>query len=138
MTTNPDRVGARTRIGSSAPLQARHRPNGLDATQRARLERAARDAERLYPDNPELRRAALDAAADYLLGRTDACGAGAELARVRREERRIRARVRQIAVLAVADGHSEHSVARQVGINRINLRRWLGKPAKPASQGPRR
>ncbi|MGV7301758.1 hypothetical protein PJK45_21470 [Mycobacterium kansasii] len=130
MTTKRDRVAARTRIGSSAPVEARDDVNGLEATQRTRLDRAARDAERLYPDNPELRRVALEAAADYLLGRTDACGVGAELARVRRQERRIRARVRQIAVMAVADGHSEHSVARQIGVNRINLRRWLGKPAK--------
>ncbi|GAB4988145.1 hypothetical protein MAHJHV61_34190 [Mycobacterium avium subsp. hominissuis] len=109
---------------------------GLDSVQRARLERAAQEATQLYPESPDLQRAAVTAAADYLLGHTDPAAAGAELATVRRAEKRARARARQVAVMAFADGRSERAIARDVGVDRMNLRRWLGKPGRPPREAP--
>jgi len=116
------------------------RSGGLDAAQRARLEQAARDAALLYPDNDELRGEAITAATQYLLGLLDPLSVGADLARVRLEDQRVRARVRQIAVMAFADGRSERSIARDVGVDRMNLRRWLGKSRsdRPTMQRRRR
>lgn len=100
----------------------------LDAAQRARLDRAACDAALLYPDDPELQRAAVDAAFEYLHGEADLAAAGAEWGRARHEEKRLRARVRQLAVMAVADDvSSERRLAPAAGVDRMTLRRWSGK-----------
>jgi hypothetical protein len=126
---NPNAACAEARATASsatapgADPRARH----LDDAQRARLQRAARDAALLYPHDRELQRAAVDAALEYLHGNTDLADAGADWDRARGEEQRIRARIRQLAVMAVADKISERSVARAVGVDRMTLRRWSGK-----------
>jgi uncharacterized membrane protein len=125
-------------VKAATPLTTAAGVAGLDAQRQARLDRAVRDARRLYPDSPELQRAAIQAAIEYLAGTTDMAAAGAELSRVRREAQQVRARVRQIATMAAADGHSERGVARAVGVDRMMVRRWLGKPKPltgPARQG---
>lgn len=105
----------------------------LTAAQQARLDRAARDAAQLYPDKPELQRAAVEAAIEYLRGSPDLSAIGAQWRRIRGEEKRFQARVRQIALMAVADKlSSERSVACAIGVDRMRLRRWSGKPASPA------
>lgn len=38
-------------------------------------------------------------------------------------------RLHPIAIMATADGHSECSVARQIGVDRMNLLRWLNNSA---------
>jgi hypothetical protein len=102
----------------------------LDAAQRARLATAARDAALLYPNDPELQHAAVDAALEYLHGEIDLAVAGAQWGRARHEEKRLRARVRQLAVMAAADDlSSERRLAPAAGVDRMTLRRWSGKGA---------
>ncbi|OBK46772.1 hypothetical protein [Mycobacterium sp. 1081908.1] len=122
---------------TAAPVGALSPETPLDASQRVRLRRAARDAALLYPNNPRLQHAAVDAALEYLHGTTDLADAGADWDRARAEELRLRARVRQIAVMAVADNVSERSVARAVGVDRMTLRRWSGKTAGRAESEAR-
>jgi hypothetical protein len=113
------------------------RAQQLDTAGRHRLQRATRQAALLYPNDPGLQRAAVEAALEYLHGATDLADAGADWHRARDEEQRIRARVRQIAVMAVADHVSERSVARAVGVDRMTLRRWSGKTsARPDAELP--
>lgn len=109
---------------------------GLDAVQQARLERAAHDAALLYPKEPDLQQAAVDAALEYLQGNADLTGAGAEWRRARTEEKRLRARVRQMAVMAAADEiSSERQLAPAAGVDRMTLRRWSGKaPGRPSTK----
>jgi len=114
--------------GSSAGPGAGPEVRQLDSAELARLEQVARDAALLYPGDTELQRVAINAATEYLLGSLDPVSVGADLARFRIEQRRVRARARQIAVMAFADGRSERSIARDVGVDRMNVRRWLGKP----------
>jgi len=129
----PAAAGASAYAGSAAGGGVDTAAVHLNAAQRARLDQVAREAALLYPDDAELQRVAIDAATDYLLGRADLVSAGAELARVRLEQQHIRARARQVVVLAFADGHSERSIAREVGVDRMNVRRWLGKPGGAAA-----
>jgi hypothetical protein len=144
-------MGNSTTAAAQAPVSARAAPPAdtaaarLDAGRRARLKRAARDAALQYPNHPELQRAAVDAALEYLRGTSDLAQAGADWGRARDQEQRVRARVRQLAVMAVADEVSERSVARVLGVDRMTLRRWSGKTAAHArvetpepSQGDRR
>lgn len=140
---------AARRDGSSGELVAavltQPRARRLDSAQQARLHRAACDAALLYPDDPDLQRCAVDAAIDYLDHSADLDAAGAEWQRIREQEKRIRARVRQLAVMSVADRVvSERRVARVIGVDRMLLRRWSGKRAStraagaPLSRGARR
>ncbi|VBA32287.1 hypothetical protein LAUMK4_05714 [Mycobacterium persicum] len=112
-----------------AALLSQPRACGLDSAQQARLQRVACDAVLLYPKDPDLQRCAVDAAIDYLYNSADLQAAAAQWQRIREEEKRIRARVRQLAVLSVADRIvSERRVARAIGVDRMRLRRWSGKP----------
>jgi Homeodomain-like domain len=128
-------VGNRSAASAPAPPTAASvtapgadpRAHHLDAAGRARLDRAARDAALHYPNDPALQSAAIDAALEYLHGNTDLADAGADWDRARGEEQRVRARIRQIAIMAVADNISERSVARALGVDRMTLRRWSGK-----------
>ncbi|WP_157137572.1 hypothetical protein [Mycobacterium parascrofulaceum] len=113
-----------------AAVLSQPRARRLDSAQQARLHRAACDAELLYPDDPHLQRCAVEAAIDYLDHSADLNAAGAEWQRIREQEKRIRARVRQLAVMSVADRVvSERRVARVIGVDRMLLRRWSGKRA---------
>ncbi|BBZ15207.1 hypothetical protein BST20_18060 [Mycobacterium branderi] len=95
---------------------------------RARLQRAARDAALPYPTNPDLQQCAVDAAIHLLCDTADLNTAGAEWRRIQQEEKRIRARVRPLAVMSVADKiFSERWVARATFVDRMRLRRWSGK-----------
>ncbi len=119
-----------------AALMRQPRARQLDSVRRTRLQRAARDAALLYPENPELQRCAVDAAIDYLRDTADLDAAGAEWRRIREEEKRIRARVRQLAVMSIADRIvSERRVARAIGVDRMRLRRWSGKPTSTRETG---
>lgn len=108
--------------------------DGLGDAQRAQLKQIAREAAQLYPDNAALQRTAIEAATEYLLGRLDPVSIGADLARIRHEQQHIRAKARQVVVMACADGHSERSTAREVGVDRMIVRRWLGK-SRPERHG---
>ncbi|OBJ97887.1 hypothetical protein [Mycobacterium sp. 1245852.3] len=90
--------------------------------------RVAREAALLYPDNPDLQQCAVDAAIDYLNDNADLDADGAEWHRIRDQEKRLGARVRQLAVMAVADkAVSERRAASAIFIDRMALRRWSGK-----------
>lgn len=99
----------------------------LPADRQARLHQIAADAEQLYPNDLALYAAAVDAAADYLTGKTDLQAAGSALARARRNEQLWRARVRAVVVLALDDGMSERAVTKAAQVDRMNIRKWLGK-----------
>lgn len=111
-------------------VMSQPRARQLNTAQRSRLQREACEAARLYPDNPDLQQCAIDAAIDYLHDTADLDADGAEWHRIRQQEKQIRARVRQLAVMAVADkAVSERRAASVIGVDRMRLRRWSGKPA---------
>lgn len=117
--------------GLSAP-----RIGQLNAAQQARVRHVAREAALLYPDDPALQHCTVEAAIDYLCGAADLGATGAEWHRVRDEEKRLRARVRQLAVMSVADKtFSERGVALAIGVDRMRLRRWSGKPTSSHPAG---
>lgn len=118
--------------GSSGELMAavlsQPRARRLNADARTRLQRAARDAARLYPDKPDLQRCAIDAALDYLHHAADLDAEGAEWHRIREQEKRLGARVRQLALMSIADKTvSERRAASLIFVDRMALRRWSGK-----------
>lgn len=108
----------------------------LDSIQQARLHRAAGDAALLYPDDPDLQRHVLAAAIDYRDHRADLDADAAQWQPIREQEKRIRARVPQLAVMSVADRvASEPQVARVIGVDCMLLRRWSGKRANTGAAG---
>lgn len=132
-----DPSGSPNELAASAMSQPRARQ--LNPAQRARLQRAARDAELLYPDNPDLQQCAIDAALDYLNDGADLNAEGAEWHRIREKEKRLAARVRQLAVMSVADkAVSERRAADVIFVDRMALRRWSGKTANTRKRGSAR
>lgn len=124
--------GAARPEGSSGELAAallnQPRARRLDAAARARLQHAAREAALLYPDQPDLQQCTIDAAIDYLHHTADLEADGAEWHRIREQEKRLGARVRQLAVMSVADkAVSERRAATAIFVDRMRLRRWSGK-----------
>lgn len=82
-----------------------------------------------YPDPDEQaeREAALSATVQYLLGDITPEGADAELRTARRREREAYVAALQVAVMTHRDGVSETASAARCGIDRMGLRRALGK-----------
>lgn len=129
-----DPEGSPSSLVTAAMSQPRARH--LNSAQRARLQRAARDAALLYPDNSDLQQCAVDAALDYLNDSADLDADGAKWHRIRQEERRLGARVRQLAVMAVADkAISERRAASAIFVDRMALRRWSGKTGHSRKTG---
>ncbi len=101
----------------------------LDATKQARLVRAAESIDERYPDpddQPE-REAALSTAVQYMLGETTAAEVRERLNRARVEAMEALAAAQQFAVMAIEDGGAEATTAREVGVDRMTVRSWLGK-----------
>lgn len=136
--TDPDESPSAL-VDAVAAAMAQPRARQLSPAARARLHRAARDAALLYPDNPDLQQCAVDAAVDYLHHTADLDADGAKWHRIRQEEKRLRARVRQLAVMSVADkAVSERRAASVIFVDRMRLRRWSGKtaPARKTQSAP--
>jgi hypothetical protein len=96
------------------------------------LDRFAGETDRIherFPDRDEQpeRDAAMSAAVQYLLGETRPDDAGRALAAARAAVSAAMAASQQIAVMANADGMSEVSAAQATGIDRMTLRKVLGK-----------
>ncbi|ORW32766.1 hypothetical protein AWB91_09780 [Mycobacterium paraense] len=53
--------------------------------------------------------------------------AGKRLEAARAEEAAARKEARELTIAAVADGQSEAGVARDLGVDRMAVREWLGK-----------
>jgi hypothetical protein len=79
------------------------------------------------PDDSMERDAALSAATQYLLGETTIDDAGESLLRARIRASEALAAAQQIAVMAVEDGMAEAEAARLVGLDRMTVRKALGK-----------
>ncbi|CAJ1496435.1 hypothetical protein [[Mycobacterium] burgundiense] len=73
------------------------------------------------------REAGLTAAAKYLAGATKPADIGKTLAKARQRAEAQLAAARVVAVLAVEDGAGEAPTAREIGVDRMALRNWLGK-----------
>lgn len=56
--------------------------------------------------------------------------AGRQLAAARAREAAAREQARELAIAAVAAGQSEAGVARTLGVDRMAVRKWLGKKEK--------
>jgi hypothetical protein len=82
-------------------------------------------SERYSDDGP--REAALLAAARYLAGQIDPADQGKVLARARARAEAQLAAARVIAELAIDDGAAEATTAREIGVDRMAVRKWLGK-----------
>lgn len=80
-----------------------------------------------YPDDIGKRDAALLAAVRYLGGYLTPADVGKTLAKARVKADETMAAARQVAVMAVDDGAAEATTARDVGVDRMALRKWLGK-----------
>jgi hypothetical protein len=101
----------------------------LTAEQIERVATEARRIDQRYPsgdDDPGCE-AALSAAVQYLLGETSAEEVNRALIEARRRERAAYMAAEQIAVMLVGDGTPEATAARQAGIDRMSLRKALGK-----------
>lgn len=119
-----------------AALLSQPRARRLNPDARTRLQRAARDAALLYPDKPDLQQCAVDAALDYLHHTADLDAEGAEWHRIREEEKRLGARVRQLALMSIADkAVSERRAASLIFVDRMALRRWSGKKSNAGRTG---
>lgn len=73
------------------------------------------------------RRAAIEAAALYLVDDLDATGAGDALHAAREEYEAASAAARWFTMLAIEDGASEAGLARDLGVDRLTVRKWRGK-----------
>lgn len=108
----------------------------LDDLTSEQVDRLMAESDRIdarYPDaDHEIeRQTALGAAVGYLLGDTTADDAARGLANARREQDLALATSRQIAAMLVDDKVlSERDAAPAVGIDRMTLRDYLGKPRK--------
>lgn len=95
------------------------------------VELTAAQAKRLkalqLPDNTAERDAALKAAVAYLLGELTPETMGRRLAAARTAEASTLAAAKQVALLAIEDGAAEATTARQIGVDRMAVREWLGK-----------
>lgn len=103
--------------------------DAMTPEQRARFEAEAADvvARHHDPDLPEDRDAALSALVQYLLGETTLDDAGAQRVRTRADARAASIAAQQIARLAVQDGTPEAEAARRAGLDRMTVRKALGK-----------
>ncbi|AHY26860.1 LamD-like protein [Mycobacterium phage ZoeJ] len=82
----------------------------------------------LFPgDRGHERQAALKAAARFLLGDLTVSGAGDDLDLARRAEQEAAAAARAVAILAIENGASEQGTAREMGVDRLTVRKWNGK-----------
>ena len=101
----------------------------LSAEQIDRLyqEAEAIEARFPHPDDEYLRDAALSAAVQWVLGEITLAQAAQQLVDARVAARRASVVAQEVAALAVADGMSEVNAARAVGIDRMTLRKVLGK-----------
>jgi len=74
-----------------------------------------------------IREAAILAAAQHLSNGSDLDAVGRALARARRHAETQLAVARTVALLAIEDGKSEASTAREIGVDRMAVREWQGK-----------
>lgn len=99
---------------------------GLELSPEA-AKRFAKVWKELAERDDSTREAALLAAAKYLAGSIKPSDVGKTLARARARAEEQLAAARIVATLAVDDGAAEAATARDVGVDRMALRRWLGK-----------
>lgn len=105
----------------------------LTEDQKADLLRASDEIDALYPDDDDLdeyadeRLAAFSAAVQYVMGDLDAASAGDNLLMARSASASAMAAARQIALMATANGAQEAPLARQLGVDRMTIRKWVGK-----------
>lgn len=94
-----------------------------------RFERIWDGLDEQYPDedDQDIRNEVLGAAVQYLLDETTIDEAGAKRAATRAESLRASAAAQQIALMAIEDGMSETEAARRANIDRMWLRKRLGK-----------
>lgn len=103
----------------------------LTDDQRDRLEREAERINTRWPDPDDQfsRDAALSAAHQLIVGETSLREVREQLVATRMAEIAASAAAQQVAAMAVDDGMSEVQAADQAGIDRMTLRRMLGKLA---------
>lgn len=102
----------------------------LTDEQRDRFEVEAAAATERIGDDPDLaaeREAAWSAIVQYLLGETTLDEAGDQRRQTRAAERHALLAAQAVARLAYQDGIAEAEVARRVGLDRMVVRRVLGK-----------
>lgn len=98
----------------------------LGPQRRRRLSKVSAILDDRYDDDgPRL--AALLAAAKYLAGEIDPTTQGKTLARARARATEQLAAARIVTELAIGDGAAEATTARQVGVDRMAVRKWRGK-----------
>lgn len=101
----------------------------LNAGQRFRLAEEVHLIDERYPDPDEsyLREAAMTAAVQYMLGDLHPDDAGRSLTEARLAQARAMAASKQVAVMACHDGADEADMARRTCIDRMTVRKVLGK-----------
>ncbi len=104
----------------------------LDDLTPGQVDRVRAEAARIHdrypdPDEQPERDAALSATVQYLLGETNLDDAGRALGAARRAQSLAMAAAQQVAAMAAGDGVSEVEAARRAAIDRMTLRKVLGK-----------
>jgi len=83
-----------------------------------------------YPlgaDDEQERTAAMSAALQWILGGTNVAAAGDDLLRTRISAAVAMAAAQQVARMAVLDGAAEATTARAIGLDRMTVRKVVGK-----------
>ncbi|WNM74124.1 helix-turn-helix DNA binding domain protein [Mycobacterium Phage Nergal] len=95
----------------------------------ARFENMCDTIEELYAgeERAHERAAAIKAAALYLCDDLDATGAGDELEAARTAYEAASAAARIVSNLSIEDGASESRMSRELGVDRLTVRKWRGK-----------
>jgi hypothetical protein len=104
----------------------------LDEMTEEQIDRMQQAADRIDdrypdPDDEQEREAARIAACQYLLGEVTPEQVAENLAKARRAEMAASVAAQQVAVMVVEDGMPEAKAARLVGLDRMTIRKALGK-----------
>lgn len=101
--------------------------DGLTHSQRLRLLDTWPVIAARYPEEPAMRLAAYRGARQYIAGDLSTTSAGGALATARGHEKLAIAAACQIAIMAVGDGRPESHIAAELGVDRMTVRKWVGK-----------
>lgn len=119
-------------VARGKPVRIDGKVRTIPAERVARFEAVEAHLAQQYPHesidrHASERAAALRAAALYLIGELDADGAGDQLHEARAAAEEAVAAAKMVATLASEDGASELGLHKALGVDRLTVRKWLGK-----------
>lgn len=106
--------------------------NDLTSEQKDTLMRVSDQLDEAFPEGEDFdeyldeREAAFSAAVQYVMGDLDVVSVGKDLSTVRLAMSKAMAAAQGITLAAAAD-ETESALARELGVDRMTIRKWLGK-----------